>query len=594
MNILLVFPPCSSPISPYLSVSLLAGQLERAGYNTNCLDLNAEFFDYIMQKTFLINSLKMAEEILKSLQDDTNKLSVQDYDDCPLEDKIKIIRRIYIEHELLHNKNSYKNAIKDIDAAVSIMKTEKDFYNPNKFKKAHKTLEHAFKLTMLPYCPSVSSSVKLKKDLFKFNYNDIKYQCFNESINPYIEYFTQRIESGVFDKYDCIALSIPTTRELIPALTFARLLKEKLNTKVVMGGNLLTRVKDAFINNPEIFDIFIDSLLVCDGEDSIVEYAKYLEGKLDVSKVSNLIYKNNAGTVIENELKIYTDIENRALPSLKGLDSTKYWAPEIYFTIQSSKGCYWNKCTFCDYSYGRPVYSSYSIEKLINEIIYLKDNYNIKLFEFIDEALRIDYFEKLCDKLIELKLDIKIYCFFRLEKEFTQEIFDKFHKAGVVAIQWGYEATSERIMKLMNKGIDPSKRLEILRMSAKAGIWNRIFGIAQFPTETEDEIIQTINTIAQNEDIIHSFALGKFEFSRYAPLTEMQQELNISKVIDSEEFYPTYDYIADKNYGSRAEKLYINLKKKNAHKFWTTCGPDEYLLYYLSRYSLNKFKKMRK
>ncbi len=595
MNILVVFPPCSSPISPYLSVPLLVGQLESAGYKATCLDLNAEFFYYILQKPFLMNSLQMAEEILKSLQaNPENKLSIQDFDDCSLEDKIKIIKRVYIKHELAYNKNLYKKTIKEIDSAVAIMKSEKDFYNPNKFKKAHKILENAFKLATLPYCPCVSSSIKLRKELFTFNYNDIKYQCFNESINPYIKYFTKKIEAGDFDNYDYIALSIPTVRELLPALTLARLLKEKINTKVVMGGNLATRVKDAFINNPEIFDIFIDALSVCDGEDSIIEFAKYVEGKIDISEVSNLIYKNNAGLVIQNELRIYNDIQNRALPSLKGLDFTKYWAPEIYFTIQSSKGCYWNKCTFCDYSYGKPVYSFYSIDKLINEIIYLKNTYNIKLFEFIDEALRLDYFEKFCDKLIELKLDIKIYCFFRLEKGFTQELFDKFHKAGVVAIQWGYEATSERIMKLMNKGIDPSKRLEILKMSAKAGIWNRIFGIAQFPTETEDEIIQTINTIAQNEDIIHSFALGKFEFSRYAPLLEMQQELNISRVVDSQEFSPTYDYIADKNYGPRAEKLYVELKKKNSHQFWTTCGPDEYLLYYLSRYPLNVFKKMRK
>ncbi len=595
MNVLIVFPPYSSPISPYLSAPLLAGQLEASGYNANCLDLNAEFFDYIMQKSFLTNSLQKAETILKVPQLNFNgKLSIQNFDTYSLEDKIQIIKQVYIKQDLAQNRKIYEKTIKEIDNAVAIMKSKKDFYNPNKFKKAHKTLENAFNLAVLPFCPCISNSIKLKKELFTFNYNDIKYQCCNESVNPYLEYYTKKIEEGIFDQYACVALSVPTIRELLPALTLSKLLKEKVNTKVVMGGNLPTRVKEAFINNPEIFDIFIDALAVCDGEDSIVEYAKYIDGKIDISQVSNLIYKNNTGKIIQNEVKIYTDIENRALPSLKGLDFTKYWAPEVYFTIQSSKGCYWNKCTFCDYSYGRPIYSIYSIDKLMNEILYLKNTYNIRLFEFVDEALRLDYFEELCDRIIEQKLDIKIYCFFRLEKAFTQELLNKFHKAGVVAIQWGYEATSERIMKLMNKGIDSSKRLEILKMSEKAGIWNRIFAIAQFPTETEDEIIQTINTIAQNEDIIHSFALGKFEFSRYAPLNKMQQELNISEITDSQEFYPTYDYVADKNYGPKAEELYFKLKRKTARRFWTTCGPDEYLLYYLSHYPLKVFKRMKK
>lgn len=47
-KILLIFPPPASPVSPYLSCPLLAGQLKVAGYNVQSLDLSLEFFYYIL------------------------------------------------------------------------------------------------------------------------------------------------------------------------------------------------------------------------------------------------------------------------------------------------------------------------------------------------------------------------------------------------------------------------------------------------------------------------------------------------------------------------------------------------------------------
>ncbi len=45
MNFLFIYPPCCYPISPYMSLSLLASVLSERGYCAKCADLNADYYD---------------------------------------------------------------------------------------------------------------------------------------------------------------------------------------------------------------------------------------------------------------------------------------------------------------------------------------------------------------------------------------------------------------------------------------------------------------------------------------------------------------------------------------------------------------------
>ena len=56
------------------------------------------------------------------------------------------------------------------------------------------------------------------------------------------------------------------------------------------------------VKNPGFFDLFCDSLLVEEGERPVVELADYISGKIEIDKVSNLIYKKD-GEVVINETK---------------------------------------------------------------------------------------------------------------------------------------------------------------------------------------------------------------------------------------------------------------------------------------------------
>lgn len=589
MKALVIYTPFCYPFSPYLSVPILTGQLQNAGFDAKCCDLNADFHSEIYKKDFLINSLKKAKDILNS--DEYRNIPLKNLDnsdnELSLKEKIKILKK-YIISNTLEAEDFVSYIVNNSQRAVSVLKSDECF-NPNSFVEAQNILKAAVDLAFLPFSPCISRP--LKKTLFKNNYNDIKFQAMNEDINPYFEFYRQKIKEGVFDGVNVVFLSLAHPNQLIPGFTLGKFLKEK-NIKVIIGGNYITRVRDAFINNPDIFDTFIDGLILCDGENAVVEYAEYIDSKRDIKEVSNLVYKSYDGSLVQNEIEIYRDINNRALPSLDGFDYSKYLIPIKAFTMQTSKGCYWRKCTFCDYSYGKPVFSSYSVDKLIEELKYFHKKHGIKCFEFVDDSLVVGFFEKVADRLIEENMDIKIYCYFRLESSITKELLEKFHKAGVVGIQWGYEATSERIMKIMNKGIDVHNRLNILRMSTEAGIWNRCFGIAGFPTETEDEIIATIDTFRNNPDIINSFELYHFGLFKHSKINKNKEQFGIKRIIESDEFSLINNFTTQKQPMGKIPEAYKKLEKSIANRFWTQCIPDEYLMIFLTKYSakeLNSF-----
>ena len=54
-----------------------------------------------------------------------------------------------------------------------------------------------------------------------------------------------------------------------------------------------------------------------------------------------------------------------------------------------------------------------------------------------------------------------------MEKAFTKDILQNLYNAGGRFFCWGYEAESERIMKILNKGIDCSNRKKLLEDAKK-------------------------------------------------------------------------------------------------------------------------------
>ncbi|MFC1628486.1 B12-binding domain-containing radical SAM protein [Gemmatimonadota bacterium] len=161
--------------------------------------------------------------------------------------------------------------------------------------------------------------------------------------------------------------------------------------------------------------------------------------------------------------------------------------------ILTTRGCPY-RCMYCHNILGKK-YRARSPENVLAEIRYLHDEQGITEIQVVDDIfnLDLDRAKKICDLIIESDLEL-ILSFpngvrgDRMDKE----LIDKLAAAGTRFMSYAIESGSPRIQRLINKNLDLDKVEKAIEHTARAGIITRGFFMLGFPTETEDEALQTV------------------------------------------------------------------------------------------------------
>lgn len=523
MKMLLVYPPQWNPTSIYLSVPLLASQLKAKGYDADCIDLNVRFFNKILRSDFLLYTLSKCEKKYKELYTLISEKypdAKENFNSYSLEERTLFLKFNRMNEMFSLGAEALKETANATDEAVRVLRSRDDFYIPEKLFAAKKTVLQALKIASLPYAPcEIIFDNYFSNPLMKLDWENIDFQCKDRQTNMFLDFFTEFSEDAKLSDYDCIGISVPDLSQLIPAFTLARILKKKTRAKISIGGNYITQNKEDFMRHPEIFGEYVDFLSVGDGETAIVQLAEYLSGKRSsLSEVANTVYPDENGKAKFSFESRKLDFKGVAYLDLDGWDFSQYFSPEPVLPVQLSKGCYWGKCSFCDYYYGQQCFDIKKIEDVVDELRYYNEKYGIKRFSVIDEAVPPKYYVRLADAIIKSGLDITYYSFARLEEDFTPDALKLMYRSGARILLWGYEAYSERVLGLMNKGIKAETREQILRHSHEAGLWNNVLFIIGYPTETEEEVNKTIDFVRSNRDIVNSCTPSNFSLKKNALL----------------------------------------------------------------------------
>mgnify|MGYP005765830627 CR=1 FL=1 len=587
-KMLLIFPPQWTPISPHFALPQLVGQLKSNGFNAQALDLNIEFFNEILTFDNLQKSITKAKRELELMQ--KNLLSVFSVDkkasDYTFEEQIFLFRYNKIKKFLQANEQSLAAVPLLIENAKKSIKND-DFYIPSNLIESINLIDRALEIVSLPYSPTKIEFEGISNPFFKFNYNNIKYFVEDSTSNIFNEFYERHIYEIIEKQADFIAISLNSSSQIVPGLTLTYMLKKRTNAHINIGGNFFGRIADELKKHKEFFLLFADSVSVEEGEGPIVEVAKYVNGIIPIQSVPNLLYFDN-GCVYQNEKMKPVKLDDMANMDLSDYDFSKYYAPKVVVPYQSSRGCYWGKCSFCDQDFGQN-FNVKKTDKVISEFKEFKDKYNITNFEFIDESVSPSYLKELSLKLEENNLKVNFFIDARLETDFSKEILFNAHKNGLQMILWGLESGSDDVLKLINKGIDLNKRFEILKNSKDSGIWNFAFIFFGFPTETKEDALKTIKMLTENNDIIHSYGRSVFTMGRHAKLSKEPEKYGITKIYPAEdEFSPNikFDSIG-MNSSEMKEVLEHCLKecsKAYNNPLWMYLRYREWLFLYIAKY----------
>lgn len=157
-------------------------------------------------------------------------------------------------------------------------------------------------------------------------------------------------------------------------------------------------------------------------------------------------------------------------------------------TAQFSFGCPFG-CNFCA-NYQRGAIKRNSLQKISDEIDYLKKEYGIKGLSLQDEICIPLIKKEAIDwlKLIKSK-DIKWRGQIRLNTD--EEILRLAKKSGLVELSFGIESVNKKVLEIADKKINIDDASKMLNLCKKYDIKTRVYLLNGLPGETENIVMET-------------------------------------------------------------------------------------------------------
>lgn len=351
-------------------------------------------------------------------------------------------------------------------------------------------------LDLGPTVMSPHSLLTIAAPLVKEGY---KVKIIDQRVDPD---WAKKLTSLLQSKPICVGISSMVGTQIYFALSAADIVRKHTDRKVpiVWGGPHPSILPEQTLES-EMADI------VCVGEGDItfLELVRALEKKGSLSEIKGIAYKDG-GQIIRTEERPLLDVETLLPVPWELIDVEKYIHRDFYLknsfrTLdigQTSRGCPF-QCGFCCSAVlrkrkWRAISAELSLERIVDSVKRFKlDGIWIRDDEFYIDK---DRASEICRGMIDAKLNVNFYTSGTRVDVFnnsTDEQIALLKRAGAHVLKFGAESGSNRILKLMNKGICVEDTIKANVRAKKHGIIPAFALMAGFPTETMEEINQTID-----------------------------------------------------------------------------------------------------
>ena len=225
--------------------------------------------------------------------------------------------------------------------------------------------------------------------------------------------------------------------------------------------------------------------------------------------IYNVLYRDE-GEVRKSQSKSNVPINSLPFPEYD-LKDFPLETGEIILPVEFGRGCPWKRCTFCpDESYNI-LCQAKTAERVKTEIEYYQSiSEDLRNFFILDsDALKnpkviMDISRYLAGKNLNFH-----YAEFRAER-MTKDVLDSIYHFGrwISNFQIGIETFSDRVLKLMNKGVSALKNVEVLKAAAELGVPVQFNLFTCFPNMTEEDmrenfrVMHLITHILVSENIL--------------------------------------------------------------------------------------------
>lgn len=419
----------------------------------------------------------------------------------------------------------------------------------------------------------------------------------SEILEQLVEVYLEETQPSV------VALTVPFPGNMLGALRIAQTCKAiNPDIPVVMGGGFVNTELRA-LKDTRLFE-FVDFICVDDGERPFMTLLEYFDGQREIEELVRTYFlaedEDGEPFVYFNENPELHDIPQTDVgtPVYDGLPLDEYlslcemlnpmhriWSDGRWNKLTIAHGCYWRKCSFCDVTLDYiDRYDTAGADILVDRIEELIAETGQTGFHFVDEAAPPKALFALAQRLIERGVVISWWGNIRFEKTFTPERCQLLADSGCIAVSGGLEVASDRLLKLMKKGVSVEQVARVTKGFSDAGILVHAYLMYGFPTQTEQESIDALEMVRQMmfQGCFQSAYWHRFAATIHSPIGVNPEEYGITLAERPETLFAENDVDFFDPTGTDHDMIGVGLRKA-LYNYMHGIGFDQPMSFWFDR-----------
>ncbi len=557
LRVLSLIPPMTQLNTPYPSTAYLTGFLRSRGFAAAQADIALELVLQLMSKPGLVHLRSLVEKIENPSE--TLTLFLQEFDRywATIESVIRFLqgKDPTLAHRI--NSGSFLPEGPRFDSIDSYQHIDPQAGDPlvwafgslgSQDRACHLATLYLNDLADV-IAQGVDSRFAFVRYGEKLAGSQASFEPLHQALTAPLNWIDQTIVAlaiKALEQYqsNVVLLSVPFPGAVYASLRIAQAIKQHMPqvTLVLGGGYVNTELRQ--LGEPRLFD-YIDFVCLDSGETPLLALFEHLQGKRSRARLVRTFARDAHGAVIYHHLpEPEVPFDKVGTPTWDGLPLDRYlslldmlnpmhrlWSDGRWNKLTVAHGCYWKKCSFCDVSLDYiSRFEAANATELVNRVEAIVSETGQTGFHFVDEAAPPKALKALALELEKRQVSISWWGNIRFEKTFTPELCQQLADSGCIAVSGGLEVASDRILKLMNKGVSVEQVARVTRSFTQAGVLVHAYLMYGFPTQTVQDTVDALEYVRQlfEQGCIQSGFFHRFTCTVHSPVGKNPEQYGVT------------------------------------------------------------------
>ena len=374
-----------------------------------------------------------------------------------------------------------------------------------------------------------------------------------------------------------LLISVPFPGNLYAAFRCAQYVKQHYpEVKISMGGGFAnTELRS--VSDKRVFEFF-DYISLDDGElpiellyNSIIKGGGFnLYKRTFLLENGEVTYRNDALRSDYKQFDVgtpdYSDLRLDQYISVIEIVNPMHrmWSDGRWNKLTMAHGCYWGKCTFCDISLDYiKVYEPVAAKLIVDRIEELSVQTGQNGFHFVDEAAPPALMREVALEILRRKISVTWWTNIRFEKSFTRDLCLLLKASGCIAVSGGLEVASDRLLKLIDKGVTVEQVAKVTQNFTEAGVLVHAYLMYGYPTQTIQETVDSLEMVRQlfEAGVLQSGFWHQFAMTAHSPVGMHPERFGVVKETEAIGTFANNDINYIDKTGIDHDKFSYGLKK---------------------------------